>query len=180
MLRFWPPHTWAIGSTKCSVFAFIENCSLSIFFYSILPFIQISSATLFMTWCHTDQCLFDFRVFVWHLAVLESMQSADIRPHPTSYHHEDEYLQVTYLLTSRRRLMMSRFDTYSKADTMTLYQTLETAVKLWRWWPLRRGDDGRGERQWSSVRVSFNGCIDNGSDWVKGKMEITIGPYENI
>jgi len=36
----------------------------SLYFYSILLFCQSFSATLSMTSCHTDQLLFDFRLFV--------------------------------------------------------------------------------------------------------------------
>jgi len=93
---------------------------LSLYFYSILLFSQIFSATLFMIWCHTDQWLFDFRRFVWNLVVPESMQPADICPHltPHTHHQGDEYLQVTYLVTSQRGLWRLGFILYSTADTM--------------------------------------------------------------
>jgi len=97
---------------------------LSLYFYSILLFSQIFSATLSMTWCHTDQWLFNFRPFIWDLAVSEFIQPSDIRLHPPDVpitrgwgknHHQGQG-QVTYLLISRRRLMMSRLNTYSIAD----------------------------------------------------------------
>jgi len=75
-----------IGSPKCSVFAFIEDYSLSV---SIST--RSYSSVRFSQWLYpwhdvirtTDQWLFDFCLFVWDLAVPESMQPADIRPHPT-------------------------------------------------------------------------------------------------
>jgi len=45
------------------------------------------------------------------MAVPESMQPADIRPHPTSYHQWDEHLQVTYLFNfTAQAFKMSRFE----------------------------------------------------------------------
>jgi len=141
----------------------------SLYFYSILLFSQIFSTTLSMTWFHTDQWLFNFRLFVWDLAVPESMQPADIRPHPTSPQQGDEYLQVTYLLTSRCRLLMSRFDTYSIADTMYDPEpNLKNCCKAGDDGNGEEEDDGFGERQWGRLRASFDECIDNGNDCIKG------------
>jgi len=148
MLFFRPPHAWVIGSPKCSVFAFIKDYSLSVSIstqsYSSVRFSQRFIHD--MTWCHTDQWLFNFCLFVWDLAVPESMQPVDIRPHHTlrPHHQGDEYLQVTYLLASRQRLMMSRFDTYSIANTM--YDPVPNLRNC-----CKAGDDGHWEEEMMAV-----------------------------
>jgi len=118
MLCFRSPHAWVIGSPKCSVFAFIEDYSLSALFLLNLT-LQSDFLSDFMTWCHTGP------MAIWFSSLcLESGSTricANLQifiPTPCPHHQGNEYLQVTNLLTSQRRRMMSRFDTYSIADTM--------------------------------------------------------------
>jgi len=60
-----------------------------------------------------------YRLSVWYLAVPKSIQPADIRSHPNPrpHHYEDEYLQVTYLVTTAQAYD-GKFDIYSIADAM--------------------------------------------------------------
>jgi len=119
------PMHWVIGSPKCSAFAFIEDYSLSVSIstrsYSSIRLDFLSDFIHDMM--SFGPMAFNFCIFVWDLAVPGSMQPADVRLHPhrtsSSSERQIQYLQVTsYLLTSRRRLMISSFNPYSIADTM--------------------------------------------------------------
>jgi len=93
---------------KFSVFAFIEDCSLSVFIstrsdsldrfsqwlYLWCDVIQADGLLVILMWRRTDRWLFDFRHFVWDFAVPVPMQPADIQPHLAFIVHGSHIFQL--------------------------------------------------------------------------------------